>query len=239
MAKFEANYSRFRPDSLLTRLNRAKRLEKPPAELLRMLTIACEYYELSEGYFNIATETHQRAQGYDAAYSFVDDPRLQPVTLGIDDALHFDEQGVLLDSRVTLDLGGLGKGFLIDKLAAEFWRKFNLRYFVINGGGDIYATSNQGRPIELHLVSSHDRQWHGKVSVTNRALCASSPKLRSWGRRTHIINPLTPDVIPTRSSFVLARSAVEADILATVATLVPAEKFAHLVQDRAVDFKII
>ena len=236
---FEQDYSRFLETSLLSQLNRNKRLLNPPPELLTLLEIAQEYYDLSEGYFNIATETHQRAQGYDAAYSFREHPELHPKTLDLAMALQFDPHQITLHPEATLDLGGLGKGFLIDRFAWEFQQRFNLRYFVINGGGDIYATSNHGQPLQLHLRAPATQQSLGRVSVKNTALCASSPVLRSWGTRNHLVNPFAPEKTTTKSAFVLAPTATEADIWATVATLVSEAEFERFTKNRPVDYQMI
>ena len=205
-----------------------------------MCRLGQDYYELSGGLFNIATETHQRAQGYDAEYSFA--PRLDvvPETTDVRQSIGVRENKITIDPNVTLDLGGLGKGYLIDKLAVYLQEKLGLHYFVINGGGDIYVTSNLGQPVETYLRDPRDpKRALQKVFLRNQSLCASSPHLRRWRDKTHLLDPLDLSRRVTQSAFVIARTATEADVLATIATLTTSENFARLTRILKIKFWII
>ena len=236
---FEERYSRFREDSLLSRLNRTKVLADPPADLVTMCTLGLEYYRRTQGLFNIGTETHQRAQGYDVDYTFAPHPELDPVTLDLSEALRVSPRKITLDPRITLDLGGLGKGFLIDKISNLLQSKLKLRYFVINGGGDIYATSDHNAPVKTYLRDPENpARALQPVSLRNQALCGSSPVLRRWRDKTHLLNPLNPAKPVTRSAFVIASTATEADILATVATLAEESEMQRIIANTNVDYLV-
>lgn len=43
---------------------------------------------------------------------------------------------------MSIDLGGLGKGWLIDKLS-DLLRNEGYKEFLINGGGDMYVSSTE------------------------------------------------------------------------------------------------
>ena len=238
--EFERLYSRFKSSSLLSKLNREQRLLNPPEDLVRMCRLGQEYYALSGGLFNIATETHQRAQGYDAEYSFRERADLVPKTFDLSRSLRVSLDEITLEAGVTLDLGGLGKGYLIDKLSRYLQQERGLPYFVINGGGDIYVTSDHEQSVDLYLRHPLDStKALRKVALCNQSLCASSPYVRRWGENTHLLDPFQPKRQITQSSFVIASSATEADILATVATLVTPEEFARLTRHLAVEYLII
>lgn len=232
LADFEAKYSRFKSNSTLSRLNRTKYLANPNPELIELLDIARKYFDLTQGAFNVATEVHQRAQGYDAAYSFKPRPELNPLTLPLANALTFNSREISLHPQASLDFGGLGKGYLIDKLAKALQTKFGLRYFIINGGGDLYVTSNFGQPVKVHLQDPRARNRSlGEISLRNQALGASSPHVRRWGLHTHLLDPANPTRQVTASAFVIAPKAVDADVLATIATLVPEKTFSAIIRD--------
>ena len=70
---FEAHYSRFREDSMVSRMNR--NIGKPQVvedELFSILERAESLREQSDGHFNIAIESILSAWGYDAGYSFLE-----------------------------------------------------------------------------------------------------------------------------------------------------------------------
>jgi thiamine biosynthesis lipoprotein ApbE len=112
-----------------------------------------------------------------------------------------------------LDLGGLGKGWLIDELG-NLLKSKGVPYFVINGGGDILVSSSS--PIELMLQNPLEPGLAlGSVFITNGALASSSNIKRKWSNGVHI-----PKASPsTVASFVTAPTALEADILATIALI--------------------
>lgn len=223
---FNDQYSRFLDSSLLSQLNKSQKLDNPPVEFFDMLELAFEYYKVSGGVFNIATEQIQVANGYDKDYSFTPKNPAHKNNCSLLEILEFDSKSIVLKKEACLDLGGVGKGYLIDKLAEELRSKFGLQYFVINGGGDIYATSNQGEPISFCL--EHPQKpglYIGKILLENQGLCASSPFKRRWKDNqgeevSHIINPHSADEKVSRSSFVISDKCVDADILATIFTLV-------------------
>jgi FAD:protein FMN transferase len=236
IADFDNKYSRFNPESMLSKINKEKELYVDNIDLVQMLQLGLQYYELSNGLFNIATETHQRAQGYDRKYSFEENKDLTPITLPLYEALKITNNKILLDERVTIDLGGIGKGYLIDKLVGDLKSKFKLKYFVINGGGDIYATSNFEKPIELWLQHPEDNTLViGKVALKNQSLCGSSPFMRRWKDKNHILN-LSKEKLEPQSSFVIADNATDADILATILTLTNFQKGIELQKSKNFEF---
>jgi thiamine biosynthesis lipoprotein len=127
-----------------------------------------------------------------------------------------------------LDLGGIGKGWAIDQIA-ELLRNEGIVEFLINGGGDMYGTSEHGAPITIYLEHPTEKDVYlGTTTIQNQGFAASSPHKRRWntsrGEMSHIIGEI-PDI---DASFVIADDAVTADMLATTALLLPPTDFVEL-----------
>jgi len=214
---FEANYSRFKTDSLISLLNRDRVIEQPSAELVQLLTYGKQLYLRLDTHFNILTGHILEARGYDADYSFATTSNSIPAGNPVTD-LQITPDKIILLGESRVDLGGFGKGYLIDLLASELKQAYDIEQFVINGGGDMYATNNNGKPIAIHL--EHPTKPGTMITHTallNQGFAASSPHKRVWentaGKHSHIItNQLTAD-----ATFIKATSSADADAIATAA----------------------
>ena len=218
---FEQTFSRFRSDSCLSILNTTGVVSDPDEEFVALLQLSLQMYQETSGVFNIAVGRKMDAGGYDAQYSFVaheeteDLPRLTEV-------LEVTDRKVRLKEGVKLDVGGIGKGYAIDALAQAYKDQFNLQFFLINGGGDIYTTSNCGTLVTVALAHPTDRELAiGTVDLRNQGFAASSPFVRSWQNKetgaTH--NHLHTD--NEVASFVVGKSACLADVWATALAVQP------------------
>lgn len=228
---FESRYSRFQADSLITHLNETGELTNPPTELIELLTYGKQLYLATNTHFNLLTGHVLEARGYDAAYSFT--PTDTTVTPGnpITDLIIDDAKITVTNSKV--DLGGFGKGYLIDRLAAHVQEQFSWQYFLINGGGDMWASSRHGEPITIYLEHPTKPQHYlGTTTLKDQAFASSSPFKRVWlsatGTYDHIVAPGT---VAQEASYIKARRAAWADALATTTLLVPSTESKRLGAD--------
>lgn len=218
--QFNQDYSRFLPDSYIGKLNSEKVLHRPPRELIDMLLFAKDMYVVSEGAFNISVggELAHRGYGKGSKQAGIDRDLWDHVTMG-DDI-------ITIPDTVDVDLGGFGKGWLIDMLA-DLLKKSGHPYFVINGGGDILVSSLT--PIELALEHpTNTTKMIGTTRITQGALGASSNEKRVWimndKPQRHIIDPhhLSDDANDVTATFVRAETALIADTMATILFINPA-----------------
>ena len=176
---YEHNYSRFKADSLLSTLNRDRVLLNPSPEFIQLLEYGKQLYLRSDTHFNLLTGHILESKGYDATYSFQDTQSGETPGNPITDLTISTEMIELRHGNI--DLGGFGKGYLIDLLAKEFKNTLNLQEFLINGGGDMYATHHNGNAIEIHL--EHPIKHGTTIAATNllnQGFAASSPHRRVW-----------------------------------------------------------
>lgn len=217
---FEHKFSRFRVDSLLTKLNQAGQLDNADDETLDLFKKALELYEATSGVFNIAVGAELEAIGYNAAYSFTHTAELPKERPRLPDVLSIDETSIRV-AGAQLDLGGIGKGYLIDRLA-EHLRTRGHRYFVINGGGDMYISSDHGEPVKIILAHPQDMsQQIGSVALKDQGFAASSPYVRAWKDKVtgEARNHLLTD--KTVASYIVAPDATTADVWATTLAIAP------------------
>lgn len=220
ISEFEDNYSRFKDTSFISILNDQRHLENPSDELIEILTLGIEFYKNSNGIFNMGIGEVLENRGYDKNYSFINKSEGKSIPR-LDKLIDINDDKITLRGKGRIDLGGFGKGFLIDKLANHFIDQLNLEYFLINGGGDLYVTSDNEMPIEILLQSPIDpTKFFNTVKLRNSSLCASTTFKRRWkdqnGKvQTHVVKT-DKKVEELACTFVIASKAVVADAMATV-----------------------
>jgi FAD:protein FMN transferase len=224
LSEFETNYSRFKPESHISILNQHKRISNPPSELVTLLRAGVTYYDQTQGIHNLMVGETLVNNGYDAQYSFT----AKPIPIDIPnphEVLSINDEYITL-SRGQIDIGGYGKGVAIDLLATHLMNDFGLQYFLINGGGDMYGTSNHGEPILLYLEHPTETDTYlGTVTIKNQGFAASSRYKRAWIHNSisysHIIetNRGSKNTTFSDASFITADTATTADVFATVALL--------------------
>lgn len=133
-------------------------------------------------------------------------------------------------AHVRIDLGGMGKGWAVDR-AADLLVAGGP--FLINAGGDLYARGrlNNGRGWVVEIEHPLDPSSSFlSVNLDNQALATSTVMKRRWRRngRTlhHLIDPRTGEPAQTDalSVSVIAQRTVLAEVFAKAALLLGVEK---------------
>ncbi len=197
--QFNQLYSRFLPDSLITRLNEQGYLETPPADLVRFLKLAEQAGASTDWEFNVCVGGVMENLGYDANYSFQRSAAMLPTLI----ASGFQEltaRRLQLLTGAKVDLGSFGKGWLIDELS-DLLRQGGYSYFTINGGGDIYGTSDNGEQVNFLLENPLNiKEAVGEIGLCNAALACSAGNRRAWrdsvsgAQVNHIVKATTGEV---------------------------------------------
>ena len=104
------------------------------------LSLSKKYYEKSNGYFDITIGSITKD-----LYRFGEEERVV-TPKQLKDAkvsfsgLYFNQSEACLDDGIKVDLGGMGKGFAVDKVA-EYFRKKDVKNAIIRASGDIRCLS--------------------------------------------------------------------------------------------------
>jgi thiamine biosynthesis lipoprotein len=234
MKRIEDAYSRFIPNSELSRLNcHLGSWQDASEELISLLVLAKEFRQKTDGNFDITLKAVLDGIGYDKDYSFQKKQggdglaamlrsALPPIQTGFarqayGGAVQIDVQKGRVQLSKEIDFGGFGKGFALDRVAALLETNGIFHYY-LNAGGDIFAKSAQGQaPWEILLEHPDDpSRAIGKISLNGKSIAGSAPNRRKWGDSHHLINAKTlKPAQGTKAIFVIAKTGIEADAYAT------------------------
>jgi FAD:protein FMN transferase len=138
--------------------------------------------------------------------------------------LRAGEQVVLFhDPEIGIDLGGIAKGYAVDR-AVESLRAWGVRNALVTAGGDLYALghSPEGDPWQIGIQSPFsDGRLAETLPLADGAIATSGDYQRYFdheGRRYHhLLDPRTaePHRAPVHSVTVAASSCMTADAAAT------------------------
>jgi thiamine biosynthesis lipoprotein len=224
----EARWSRFRPDSELSRCNRAAgRLTVVSAETFRLVQVAVAAWEATAGSFDPTVHDAIVALGYDDDFASVattcrerDTTAALPAPGCADIELYPGCSAIRLPRGVALDLGGLAKGhaadLLVDRLVAA-----GARGACVNVGGDVRVRGQApgGEPWVVALDPGVDGVTLPRVALMDGAVCTSSTRKRRWRHGAqevhHLIDPRTGRSVRTglAAVSVIGRAAAPAEVL--------------------------
>jgi thiamine biosynthesis lipoprotein len=213
--RLEALLSRFRPDSELNRLNTAGSLAAGP-DLLAVTHAALAARARSNGRFDPTVHDALVAAGYDRSFELVaqDGNTGGQLPRPCGGRVDVDGTRITLGPDVHLDLGGIAKGYAVDRAAAILAEAGPC---LVNAGGDLAARGGRW-PVGLEGTELVLELGDGAVATSGR-------DRRRWRRgneeRHHLIDPATgcPAVTDLLHVTVVASTAVEAEVLAKIAFL--------------------
>lgn len=218
--EFDADWSRFRGDSLVTAMSHHPGRYSFPAEAGPLGELYRKLYTVSGGAMTPLIGASLERLGYDAAYSLrpVGSPLPAPAW---GDVLEWNGTSLTTKAPVVLDVGAAGKGLLVDLLAAELAAEA-VGSFVIDGSGDLLVHGSSSVDVALEHPYNPE-QAIGIVPLKGRSLCASAANRRAWGDGLHhVLDGTTGAPVRTAvATWALADTAVVADALATALFFVP------------------
>ena len=211
---FDQAYSRFRGDSLVTRMSKLPGKHNLASDGYDLLHFYNQLYVATNGKVTPLIGQAVADAGYDASYTFK--PRRMQQPPDWESTISYTNDSITLNQPALLDFGAAGKGYLVD-VVGELLETKGLRSFTINASGDILHRSEKATSLDVGLENPLDTsEVIGIVQLGNRSLCASAGSKRKWAKFTHIIDPVTlespQDVIAT---WVIADNTITADGLAT------------------------
>ena len=161
--RLEQIFSRFDPESELSRLNRSRR-GRVSAELCELAAFALAARERTGGLVDATVHDALIAWGYDRTYAELVGrdvllPAARPVLCG--GAFRVDEASghIELEGAARLDFGGLAKGYAVDRALG---RLAHLGAAVVNAGGDLAVVADDAATLA-------DRRRHARGRADARA----------------------------------------------------------------------
>jgi thiamine biosynthesis lipoprotein len=249
LAAYEDRYSRFRLLSELSRLNAATgRPVRVSKGLLQLVELSLQLAWRSGGLFDPTVLRDLEAAGYDRSFELIATPATplrdrSPATWR-DIIVDAEARTVTLPEGIGIDLGGIGKGWAVDRMAAILGLPC-----LVNGGGDVFA---RGRPPgeEHWRVGIADpfrpERDIAVLQVVDRGVATSSTVKRRWrvgdAVLHHLIDPRTgrPSTSDAVQVTAIAPTATLADYHAKVTLLQGADAaLAYLNAERDVGGLIV
>lgn len=212
IARLEAIFSLYRPDSALVRLNAAGVLEAPPLELVEVLGRARALSALTDGAFDVTVQPlwtlHART------------PDPTPAELVAARAL-VDWRGVSVEADriavarpgMAVTLNGIAQGYVTDRVAALLRREGLTEVLVALGETRALGGHPAGRPWQVAPAAGAEA-----LPLVDAALATTAPA-------GHLFDPATgrPGGTVARIT-VQAPTAVVADAVSTALALLPPDR---------------
>ena len=252
----EQCWSRFRPDSELSYLNRCAGRGAVPVspDLLLLVTHMREAWVRTGGLFDPTVLAAMTALGYDADFDTIARSAVSAIN-HVSLAAAPGMSGVLIDENAStielpagigIDPGAIGKGLAADVVVDEL-KAAGATGVLVNLGGDVSIAGYAPGGEPWAIAVDDERRPASEVKRTLRILtfpagtdrigvATSTTLKRRWaqGRRHHVIDPRTGTMStgPLVQATVVARTGGEAEVMATTALLMSAADAAAWLGDQ-------
>ena len=179
--EYENKFSTEIPTSEIAQINSAHGKSVTVSdETIDILKTALYYCELSNGKFDITIAPVSKLWNFNSEHSGA-----IPSSEEISNALtHVGYQNIvlngntvtLLDPEAQIDLGGIAKGYIADRLK-EYLLSMNVKHALINLGGNILAVGNRydGQPFHIGIQKPFDKQNEPitQLEITDQSVVSS------------------------------------------------------------------
>ncbi len=238
ISRIENKYSRYLPESIVSRINASAGIESIACdeETLTLIRFADAFYRSSEGLFDITSGVLRRAWNFREA-SMPEPGALEPLLalVGWQRVVRKGNTVFLPSAGMEIDFGGFGKEYAADR-AAEILQNDGVRHGYVNLGGDVRVVGPKpdGTPWVIGIQDPRNKkQTIASIPLYSGALATSGDYERFFDkdgvRYCHIINPKSG--MPSgswRSVTVLAATTLLAGSRSTIAMLMETRGLSYL-----------
>jgi len=249
--KIEDLVSKYSPNSEISRLNKTGELEASP-DTFYLIQKAGEFWQASDGAFDITVGPLMDLWGFtDKNYQVPDDKDIKKTLdlVGFD-KISFDNSKNMVKFNVSgmkVDLGGIAKGYAVDKAVNKLIAE-GIKSCLINAGGQVICLGDKfGKPWRVMIKNPlGEAPSSYLLEIKNMSISTSGDYeqffLKDNKRYSHIMDPKTGYPVQNNiaSVTVIARDGVTSDALSTSIFVLGKEKGEELVKKfPGVEVKII
>ncbi len=222
--EIDLSISSYNKNAQIYKLNRDK-LTCINSYTREALELSQKYYELSDGYFDITVGSITKS-----LYRFGEQERV-PTSKELEEArvnfkgLTFNEKEAFLEKNIKVDLGGMGKGFAVDKIA-KYYRTNKIDKAVISASGDIrcldICSIDVQHPFKNETIISF-KTFKKDLGISTSG---SYNRYVASTKHNHLINPKSKTSQNTFVSITLISWMPNSDLdaYATAASVMPMKK---------------
>lgn len=245
---YESLFSKTIPESDIGRINAAKGQPITVSQDTRELLERAVYYsELSDGLFDVTIEPVTSLWDFNSEAA-ADDQVAPPAESAIRDSLaHVDYRNIvlsgnevtLLDPEASIDLGGIAKGYIADRLK-DYLLEQGVTSAIINLGGNIQTIGTKPDGSSFHVGIKRPFDPAGdiitSVDITDESVVTSGVYERCFtydGQLYHhILSPSTgyPVNGDLNSVTIIGASSMDCDALSTICLLSGLEQGQKLIE---------
>ena len=192
--EMDEKWDRFDQKSEIGKINQSQELIEISSQTCDLILYAQELQNRTEGFFHIFLGSLMDE------WSFNSNPRL-PSSERIQDLIEQIAESTIIINREKrsaqrtgqgkIDLGGIAKGYLVDKIIVELEKK-QISPALVNAGGTVFAL---GKKFRVGVMHPRQESLVGVIEVKNQAVSTSGDYYRFFEqdgiRYYHIINPYT------------------------------------------------
>ncbi len=236
---FENKYSRFKVDNELFKLNSSES-SRVSEELFEILEKSQCYHKLTNGLFDVSVLNLLEKQGYVLSKNrgFYDE-NINFGTISSEfgfDKVKLDKKSLMVNKSKNLrfDLGGIGKGYVVDKVAKIIKSKYV--DFCVSAGGDMYLSGVDREKdykywaIEIESPNGVKQEEMPVLLVSNKAIATSGINKRKWlfygKENNHLIDTSTGESIANNLDCVtvIGKDTVFCDVMAKTLMIMGVER---------------
>ncbi|MCY9659438.1 FAD:protein FMN transferase [Paenibacillus chondroitinus] len=234
----DRKFSRFLPDSELTTLNGSKgKAVLVSAAMLEVIELAEYYKKKTNGIFNPLILQALESAGYSQSYELIKHGCQLTKTPSMPESedIYIDSsmKTVRLGPDHKLDLGGIVKGWSVDRISVWLKNEWHINRGMINAGGDLFVWSDSSdlEPWTIEIRNPlNPKQGTERLSLYRGAIATSSVLGRQWktstGQMHHLIDPRT--MLPSQSDIiqctVIGSNTTDCEIAAKVVCILGSEE---------------
>lgn len=244
---YEQKFSRFLLTSELSQLNKSKHA-KVSNEFLEVVIECKKLFEMTRGMFNPLVQISRL--GYDKTFdevknndSFKNNSLAEDYDIDFSSTLINSETSeVTLQVGQRLDVGGMLKGFIAEKLAC-FIKNYSseITGVIVNIGGDLHTCGldEQGKNFAFTIYNPITKQEETSVELFNESLATSGTYKRKWNLGTgttkkeihHVLDSSGIKNLETEiiSSSVISESGAKSEAIAKMLLQIPLDEVKNII----------
>ncbi|MGI6192814.1 MAG: FAD:protein FMN transferase [Christensenellales bacterium] len=241
--KYEKLFSKTVEGSDVWRINHAQGAPtEVHADTIEVISTALMYSEMSDGAFDITIGPVSSLWDFKSSNPKVPDAGALAATVAHVDYRNVKVEGntvTLLDTEAQIDLGGIAKGYIADKVV-EYLKSRGVTSAIINLGGNVYAMGSKGGEnwtIGLQDPFKRRNTPISAVKLQNKSIVTSGVYERSFTAEDgtfyhHILDPKTGFSVHNGlvSVTIISDKSIDGDALTTTCFVLGLEKGLKLVE---------